>query len=195
MIPYGWLWHNRHNRIVFHTGKDKELIRTWNGIEPKLHPRSYVNEMAYVSGDVTIGDKSTVWPAAVIRAEETGSINIESNTHIQDGSIVHNSDGVLRIGRNVNVGHAVVIHALGIGDNCLVGNNSTLLEGVELGDYCLVAANAVVLNGTKVPDGSFLTGVPARIRPISPEQRLMLETTADGIFDAVAGYPDFNGGR
>ncbi|SVB28746.1 uncharacterized protein METZ01_LOCUS181600, partial [marine metagenome] len=63
------------------------LIRIWNGIAPKLHPQSYVNEMAYVSGDVTIGDKSTVWPAAVIRAEGTGSITIGSNTHIQDGSV------------------------------------------------------------------------------------------------------------
>lgn len=171
------------------------MIRTWNGIGPKLHPTAYVNEMAYVSGDVTIGDKSTVWPAAVIRAEETGSINIESNTHIQDGTVIHNSEGVLRIGSNVNVGHSVVIHAVSIGDNCLVGNNSTLLEGVELGDYCLVASNAVVLTGTKVPDGSFLAGVPARIRPISPEQRLMLETISDGIFDSVTGYQDFNGER
>ena len=168
------------------------MIRTWHGIGPKLHPRSYVNEMAYVSGDVTIGDKSTVWPAAVIRAEEAGSINIESNSHIQDGSIVHSSEGVLRIGSNVNVGHSVVIHALSIGNNCLIGNNSTLLEGVELGDYCLVASNAVVLTGTKVPDGSFLAGVPATIRPIRPDQRLMLETTTDGIFDTVAGYPDYN---
>ena len=81
------------------------MIRTWNGIGPKLHPRSYVNEMAYVSGDVTIGDRSTVWPASVIRAEETGSVDIGSNTHIQDGSIVHSAHGVLRIGSNVNVGH------------------------------------------------------------------------------------------
>ena len=192
MIPYDVLF---HIRIVFLTREEKELIRTWNGIGPKLHPGSYVNEMAYVSGDVTIGDRSTVWPAAVIRAEETGSINIQSNTHIQDGSIIHNSEGVLRIGSNVNVGHSVVIHALSIGDHCLVGNNSTLLEGVELGDYCLVASNAVVLSGTKVPNESFLAGVPARVRPISPEQRSMLETITDGIFDAVAGYPDFNGSR
>ena len=168
------------------------MIRTWNGIEPKLHPRSYVNEMAYVSGDVTIGDKSTVWPAAVIKAEETGSINVEANSHIQDGSVIHCSEGVLRIGNNVNVGHSVVIHASYIGDNCLIGNNSTLLEDVELGNYCLVASNAVVLAGTKAPDGSFLLGVPAKIRPITPEQRLMLETTGDGFMSAAAGYPDFN---
>ena len=169
------------------------MIRTWNGIAPKLHPQSYVNEMAYVSGDVTIGDKSTVWPAAVIRAEGTGSISIGSNTHIQDGSVIHNSHQSLSIGDNINVGHAVVIHCSSIGNNCLIGNNSTLLEGVELGNYCLVASNAVVLNDTKVPDGSFLAGVPATIRPLNPKQRLMLETTADGIDDTVFGYPDANG--
>ena len=108
------------------------MIRTWNGIAPKLHPQSYVNEMAYVSGNVTIGNKSTVWPAAVIRAEGTGSIKIGSNTHIQDGSVIHNSHQSLSIGDNINVGHAVVIHCSSIGNNCLIGNNSTLLEGVEL---------------------------------------------------------------
>lgn len=170
------------------------MIRTWNGIEPKLHPRCYVNEMAYVSGDVTIGDKSTVWPAAVIKAEERGSINVKANSHIQDGSVIHSNEGILSIGSNVNVGHSVVIHASYIGDNCLIGNNSTLLEDVELGDYCLVASNAVVLARTKAPDGSFLAGVPAKIRPITPEQRLMLETAADGFMSAAAGYPDFNVG-
>ena len=89
----------------------------------------------------------------------------------------------------------MVIHALSIGDYCLVGNNSTLLEDVEIGDYCIVAANAVVLGGTKVPDGSLLTGVPARIRPLTPEQILKLEHTADDIFNSAAGYPDYNVGR
>ena len=180
----------RQNCTRLHLRLEKELIRAWNGISPKLHPRSYVNEMAYVSGDVVIGDKSTVWPAAVIRAEGTGSISIGANTHIQDGSILHNSHESLRIGDNVNVGHSVVIHCSSIGDNCLIGNNSTLLEGVELGNYCLVASNAVVLNDTKVPDASFLAGVPATIRPLNANQRLMLETTADGIADTVTGYPD-----
>ena len=64
---------------------------------------------------------------------------------------------------------------------------------MELGNYCLVASNAVVLNDTKVPDGSFLAGVPATIRPLTDKQRLMLETTADGIDDTVFGYPDSNG--
>ena len=166
------------------------LIRTWNGNKPILQQNVYVNEMAYVSGRVELGERATVWPAAVIRAEgPDGSVIIDHDSHVQDGSVIH-SEKPLHISHHVNIGHAVVIHAKLIGHHCLIGNNATLLEGVELGDYCLVASNAVVLEGTIVPSESFVVGVPAVIKPLLPSQRELLEIVAEGIFETVAGYED-----
>ncbi len=162
------------------------MIRTWNGKTPIVHPSAYVNEMAYVIGDVEIGENSTVWPAAVIRADE-GYIRIGSNTHIQDGSVIHvDHHGI--VGNNINVGHSVVIHADKIGNYCLIGNNSTLLEEVEIGDYCIVGANALVLRGTKVPSHSFVVGVPAEIRSLSESQKKMLDSVTGGFAKLVAQY-------
>jgi len=146
--------------------------------------------MAYVSGRVELGERVTVWPAAVIRAEGVeGSVTIDHDSHVQDGSVIH-TETPLHIGHAVNIGHAVVIHANQIGHHCLLGNNATLLEGVELGDYCLVASNTVILEGTIVPSQSFVVGVPAIIKPLTSSQRELLETVAEGIFENVAGYED-----
>ena len=148
------------------------MIRTLNGHAPRVDPSAYVNELAYVVGDVEIGAGSTVWPCAVLRADE-GSIRVGRNTHIQDGSVVH-TGRLTEIGSDINIGHSVVIHAAKVGDRCLIGNNATLLEEVEIGDDCLVAANALVRRGAKVPPGSFVVGVPAQIRPLSEAHRAKL---------------------
>jgi len=162
------------------------MIRSWNGKSPKIHPSAYVNEMAYVVGDVEIAADSSVWPMAVLRSDE-GKISIGRDTHIQDGSIIH-CDDETDIGDQVNVGHSVVIHARKIGNHCLIGNNATLLEEVEVGDYCIIGANALVLTGTKVPSHSFVLGVPAEIRPLSESQKKMLDSTTSDFAELARQY-------
>ena len=139
-----------------------------------------------IVGSVEIDAESTVWPMAVIRGDD-GKISIGRDTHIQDGSVIH-CDHQAVIGDHVNVGHSVVIHATKIGDNCLIGNNATLLEEVEVGDYCIIGANALVLTGTKVPSYSFVVGVPAEIRPLSESQKKMLEGVTEGFTRLPAQY-------
>jgi len=68
------------------------------------------------------------------------------------------------IGENVVIGHNVVVHCRRIGDNTIIGNNATILDEVEIGTRCVIAAGAVVTPGSKIPDESFVTGVPAKVR-------------------------------
>ena len=162
------------------------MIRSWNGKSPKVHPSAYVNEMAYIVGDVELGADSTIWPAAVIRGDG-GRISIGRDTHIQDGSVIH-CDQQAVLGNHINVGHSVVIHAAKIGDHCLIGNNATLLEEVEVGDHCIIGANALVLRGTIVPSHSFVVGVPAGIRPLNESQERMLEEVTGGFAELARQY-------
>ena len=124
------------------------MIRSLKDKTPVVHPSAYVNEAAYVVGDVEIGEGATVWPCAVLRGD--GKIRIGRDTHVQDGTVVH-SGTLAEIGNSVNVGHSVVIHDVKIGDGSLIGNNATVLSQVEIGHHCLVAANAMVRQGTKAP--------------------------------------------
>ena len=150
------------------------MIRSFNGKTPKIAPSAYVSEAAYIIGDVEIGEHSSVWPGAVIRGDET-SIKIGSNTSVQDGTVIHANEGEpMKIGDNVIIGHACVVHGLKIGNNCLVGNNATINHFVEVGNWCLIGANAMVPPNTKVPDRSLVLGVPAKIFALRPEHEELI---------------------
>ena len=150
------------------------MIRDFDGKTPKLAGSAFVSEAAYVIGDVEIGENSGVWPGAVVRADFAG-IKIGCNTMIEDNCVLH-AGRPMEIGDKVLIGHSVVVHGVKIGDNTLVGNNATILDDAEIGNFCLIAAGCLVSQGMKIPDNSFVVGVPAEIkRQLSPKQRLWLE--------------------
>jgi len=145
------------------------MIRTYNGKTPKIAPSAFVSEAAYIVGDVEIGERANIWPGAVIRGDY-GSIRIGNNTSIQDNTVVH-AGGPLVIGDNVLIGHSCVIHCQSIGHQVIVGVNATLLDDAEIGDQCIIGANAVVTPGMKIPSGSLVIGIPAKVkRKLSWEQ-------------------------
>ena len=142
------------------------MIRSFNGKTPQIAESAYVNETAYVIGDVEIGENSGVWPGAVIRGD-FAHIKIGSNTMIEDNCVVH-SGTPLEIGDNVIVGHGVVVHGKKIGSNNLIGNNATILDNSVIGDYCIIGAGCLVSQSMEIPDGSLVVGVPAKIKRKNP---------------------------
>ena len=152
------------------------MIRSFNGKTPKIHESAFVSETAYVIGDVELSEHCSVWPGAVIRAD-LGKITIGKNTVIEDNCIIHSGTPAFPpvvdvvIGENVIIGHGAVSNACKIGDNVLIGMNSTILHDVEIGNYSIIAAGCVVKEKMKIPERSFVVGVPAEIkRKISKEQ-------------------------
>jgi len=134
---------------------------------PKIAESVFISEAAYVVGEVELGENSSVWPGAVIRGD-SGNIRIGKNTNIQDNAVIH---GDVTIGDNVHIGHGAVINCRSIGNNVLIGMNATILHDAEVGNFCVIAAGCLVSQGMKVPDNSFVAGVPAKIQgEISPEQ-------------------------
>ena len=161
------------------------MIRSFNGVTPRIHPSVFVSDACYIVGNVEIGESSSVWPGAVIRGD-FGSITIGRATVVQDTCVIH-ADDYLDIGDNVLITHGAVIHGRRIGNNVLLGINSVILEGAEVGNFCLIAAGAVVLPDTRVPDGSLVVGVPGVVRPLSSDNRRRLETpTANYVRNAQA---------
>jgi len=137
---------------------------------PRIAESAYINQTAYIVGDVEIGDESTVWPGAVIRGD-VNSIKIGKRTHIQDNCVLH-AEFPMVIGDNVLLAHCVMMHGAKIGNNTLVGNNATILDNVEIGNFCVVAAGAVVPDGMIIPDYSMVAGVPAKIKGQVTEKHL-----------------------
>ena len=136
------------------------MIRSLDGIAPRIHPTAFVSEAAYVIGDVVIGEGSSVWPGSVVRGD-MGRITIGKYTCVQDNSVVH-CDTDATIGDYVVIGHRVVCHARSVGSRSLLGNGSVVNDGVSIGDECVIASGAVVLDDMQVPERSIVVGVPGR---------------------------------
>jgi carbonic anhydrase/acetyltransferase-like protein (isoleucine patch superfamily) len=163
------------------------MIRSWQGITPKVHPTAFVSEAAYVLGNVEIGESSSIWPGVVIRGD-SGKITIGKNTNIQDNSVVH-SDAEARIGDNVTIGHSVCWHGRVLSDNCLVGNGAVVNDGAEVGEFSIVAAGAVVLEEMRIPERTIVTGIPARPRgEIQERHEALIKETAEHYVERCREY-------
>jgi gamma-carbonic anhydrase len=138
------------------------MIKPFNGKTPRVAESAWVSERAYIIGDVTIGEDCCIWPGVVVRGD-FAQITIGNNTDIEDNTVLH-VKARMDIGENVVIGHNAVIHCTKIGDGTIVGNNATVLDEAEIGPKCVIAAGAVVTPGSKIPEESFVTGVPAVVK-------------------------------
>ena len=139
---------------------------------PSIGDNTYIAPTSSVIGDVSLNPYSSIWFGAVVRADN-GSIKIGERTNIQDNSVIHSDDNTT-IGNNVTIGHGVRCHAKTIMDNCLLGNGSTLNEGVIIGEFSLIASGSMVLENMKIPPKSLVMGNPARIRGEINERHIEL---------------------
>ncbi|MDR2155533.1 MAG: gamma carbonic anhydrase family protein [Burkholderiaceae bacterium] len=142
-----------------------------DGKLPQVHASAWVADSAEVIGNVSIDADASVWFGCVLRGD-TESMTIGAGSNIQDLSVLHADFGLpLTVGRDVTVGHKVMLHGCTIGDQSLIGIGAVVLNGARIGRNCLVGAGALVTEGKEFPDGSMIVGAPARaVRQLSPEQ-------------------------
>lgn len=153
------------------------MIRPFQGKHPQIHPTAYIEESAQIIGDVHIGADSSVWFNAVVRGD-VFYIRIGERTNIQDGTVIHVSNGVHAtiLEDEVTVGHNVTLHGCYVERGCLVGMGSIVMDDVRIGARSIVAAGALVTPGTIVPPHSLVLGQPARVkRSLTPEEVASLD--------------------
>ncbi|MHB1315345.1 MAG: gamma carbonic anhydrase family protein [Christensenellales bacterium] len=139
------------------------MIKEINGTKPRLEKNCFIAETASVTGNVSLGQDSSVWYGVVLRGD-VEPIQIGDTVNIQDNAVVHSSHGFpVTIGNGVTVGHNAVLHSCRIGNNCLIGIGATILDGACIGNNCIIGANSLVNNGLVVPDGMMAYGSPAKI--------------------------------
>jgi carbonic anhydrase/acetyltransferase-like protein (isoleucine patch superfamily) len=150
----------------------QERLSRHLGRTPDVSTAEFVAANATVIGDVTLGAHSSVWYGCVLRGD-INSIVIGEGTNVQDGTIVHLADDYgVRVGNHTTIGHAAIIHACEIGDECLIGMGATVLDGARIGDRCIVGANALVTQRFVAPPGSMILGAPAKVVRALTEQEI-----------------------
>ena len=131
--------------------------------KPVIDPSCYVAPESVIIGDVVVERDCSVWPYAVIRAD-LSEVRIGEGSNVQEHCQIHGNPGKPTvIGRQVTVGHGAIVHAARIGDCVIVGMNSSVLDDAEVGSGSIIGANALVSKGTRIPQGSLVLGVPAKI--------------------------------
>lgn len=147
------------------------------GRSPQVHPEAWLAPFSVVSGDVTIGARSSVWYGVSVRADHT-SITLGEGVNLQDNVVVHADPGSpVTVADDVSVGHGAVLHGCTVGSGTVVGMGAVVMNGASIGRECLIAGGAVVLENTEIPDGSLVAGVPAKVRrPLTEEERAGMMT-------------------
>ena len=154
------------------------MIQNFQGKAPQLVNSVYVHANAVVIGDVHLGADVSVWPGAVIRGD-INVIQIGDGSNIQDGAVLHVNHrsaedplgAPIIIGKNVTIGHTVILHGCTIEDDCLIGMGSIVMDKVIVQKHVLLAAGSLVPEGKVLESGCLYVGRPAKkVRALTQEE-------------------------
>jgi gamma-carbonic anhydrase len=168
------------------------MIRSYRGVTPRISDSAYIDTSAQVIGDVTIGDRSSVWLNVAIRGD-VNYIRIGDETSVQDNSVLHVDHKVYPciVGNRVTVGHSVVLHGCVVEDEALIGIGAIVLNGAKIGRGAVVAAGALVPEGMEVPSNSLVMGTPAKVkRPVTQEEQVRFRQNCDNYVRITAVYKE-----
>jgi carbonic anhydrase/acetyltransferase-like protein (isoleucine patch superfamily) len=146
----------------------------------------FIAPTATVIGAVSLGEGASVWYGASVRAD-LAPIVIGARSNVQDNASIHVDPGLPAIiGDDVTIGHNAVVHGATVGDGCLIGMGSIVLNRAVIGAGSLIAAGTVVREGMQVPPGSLVAGVPGKVlKTLSPAQQAHIRENA-GVYIASA---------
>jgi carbonic anhydrase/acetyltransferase-like protein (isoleucine patch superfamily) len=137
------------------------MILDYEGKHPRIGDGVFLAPTSIITGDVEIGERSSIWFGAVIRGDRT-LIRIGRNTNIQDNCTIHSDPSFpVSIGDFVSLGHNAVIHGGTIEDDCIIGIGAVILNGAIVRKGSIVASGAVVREGQIVGPSRLAAGIPA----------------------------------
>lgn len=157
------------------------MILPVRGKTPVIGEDTFIAESADIIGDVKLGRGASVWFRAVLRGDVM-PIEIGEESNIQDGTVIHGTfnKAQAKVGKRVTIGHNVTLHGCEIGDLCLIGMGSAILDNAKIPPRCIVGAGALVTEGASFEEGSLIIGSPARMkRKLTQEELAFLDQSAD----------------
>ena len=171
-------------------------ILAHHGCTPIIPASAWVHPSAQIIGEVTLGEDASVWCGAAIRGD-VNSISIGAGTNIQDLAVLHVSHksewdpkgAPLVIGDRVTVGHSVILHGCTIGDECLIGMGSIVMDKVVMEPRVLLGAGSLVPEGKVLQSGYLYIGRPAKqLRPLTAEELAYFNYSAEHYIKLARSY-------
>ena len=146
---------------------------------PEVHTEAWVASNATIIGKVKLEKNSSIWFNATLRGD-IENIHIGEGSNVQDSSVLHTDPGYpLKVGKNVTIGHLVMLHGCSIGDNSLIGIGAVILNNAKIGKNCIIGAKALITENKIIPDNSLVVGSPGKvIRKLTDEEIQAVEKNA-----------------
>src|SRR5436305_8685585 len=145
----------------------------FEGKAPQVHPSAFVAPTATLVGDVIVEEGASVWYGAVLRADFSPVV-LRAGSNVQDGSVLHGPPGMpTEVGPGATVAHLCLVHGAVIGEEALVANGCTVLDGARIGARTMVAAHSLVAANAEIPDEVLAAGSPAVVKhpiPATPAE-------------------------
>ncbi|WP_335871343.1 gamma carbonic anhydrase [Bacillus sp. 2205SS5-2] len=139
------------------------MIYSYHDTYPQISSSAFIADFVTISGDVKIGDKSSIWFNTVIRGDVAPTI-IGNKVNIQDNCVLHQSpNNPLILEDQVTVGHSVILHSCKIRKKALIGMGSIILDKAEIGAGAFIGAGSLVPQGKVIPPNSLAFGRPAKV--------------------------------
>jgi phenylacetic acid degradation protein len=160
-------------------------IYSFNGFIPVIKQSSFIHPQASVIGNVLIGENVYVGPSAVIRGD-WGQIIIEDGCNVQENCTIHMFPGTtVTLKKGAHIGHGAIIHGGTIGENCLIGMNSVVMDDVNMEAECIIGALSFVPAKMHLPKRSLAVGNPAKIVKEVSDEMIAWKTQGTALYQAL----------
>jgi phenylacetic acid degradation protein/carnitine operon protein CaiE len=160
-------------------------IYSFNGFVPVVKESSFIHPQASVIGNVLIGENVYVGPSAVIRGD-WGQIIIEDGCNVQENCTIHMFPGTtVTLKKGAHIGHGAIIHGGTIGENCLIGMNSVVMDDVNMEAECIIGALSFVPAKMHLPKRSLAVGNPAKIVKEVSDEMIAWKTKGTALYQAL----------
>jgi len=160
-------------------------VFSFKGFIPVIDPSAFIHPKATVTGNVVIGKNVYIGPGAAIRGD-WGRIEIGDGCNVQENCTIHMFPGKkVVLQPSAHVGHGAVIHGAFLGENCLIGMNSVIMDDVEIGKECIVGALSFVAAGKKIPARSLVVGNPGKVVKKVSDEMIAWKSKGTKLYQAL----------
>lgn len=160
-------------------------VFSFNGFIPVVKASSFVHPQANVTGNVIIGENVYIGPGAVIRGD-WGQIIIEDGCNVQENCVIHMFPGTtVLLKSGAHIGHGAIIHGGTIGENCLIGMNSVIMDDVVIEKECIIGALSFVPGKMHIPSRSLAVGNPAKVIKEVSDDMISWKTKGTALYQAL----------
>ncbi|TAE46506.1 MAG: gamma carbonic anhydrase family protein [Cytophagia bacterium] len=139
------------------------LFLSVNGILPNYGEECFFAQNASIIGQVTMGNRCSVWFNAVVRGD-VSPIIMGNQVNIQDGAIIHATyqRNQTTIGNNVSIAHNAIVHGCTIEDNVLIGMGAIIMDNCVIKSGAIIGAGAIITQNKIIESGEIWAGNPAK---------------------------------